>query len=84
VFFTLIIIAPLSFLMGIPFPTGIKALSKENKKIIPWAWGLNGCFSVISTVLATLIAIELGFTLVMIFASVAYCLPLIVNLKNRT
>ncbi|MCH7974693.1 MAG: hypothetical protein IH949_12570 [Bacteroidetes bacterium] len=57
-------------------------LSLKNEIQVPWAWGINGVFSVISTVLATIIAIELGFVWVMIFAAMAYGLSLSVNLKR--
>ena len=77
--FALLIISPLSFLMGFPFPSGITYLNKKSKIEIPWALGINGCFSVVSTVLATIISIELGFTWVMFFAAFAYCLPLFAN-----
>ena len=77
--FALLMIAPLSFLMGFPFPSGIMYLNKKSKIEIPWALGINGCFSVVSTVLATIISIEMGFTWVMFFAAFAYCLPLFAN-----
>jgi hypothetical protein len=78
----LLVIAPLAFCMGIPFPAGLSRISKENRSLTPWAWGINGCVSVISTVLATMIAVEIGFTWVMLFAALAYCLPLFVSLKE--
>lgn len=74
---------PLAFCMGIPFPNGLTRVSKTNAAEIPWAWGINGCVSVVSTVLATVIAVELGFTWVMWVAALAYCLPLIVQVKWR-
>jgi hypothetical protein len=79
----LLITAPLAFCMGIPFPAGILQISKRNTEVIPWAWGINGCVSVISTALATIVSVEMGFTWVMLFAALAYCLPLIVQLKWR-
>jgi hypothetical protein len=80
--FSFIFIAPLSFLMGFPFPVGIRILSVNYKEQIPWAWGINGSFSVVSTVLAVIIAVELGFTWVMLFASAAYLLPVTANFKK--
>lgn len=74
----LLLIAPLAFLMGIPFPAGLSYVAKINNAATPWAWGVNGCMSVISTALATIIAVELGFTWVMILAAAAYCLPMAV------
>lgn len=76
-----LIIAPLSFLMGFPFPLGIRVLSAGNIEQIPWAWGINGSFSVISSTAAAIIAVELGFSWVMVIASAAYLLPLTANLK---
>jgi len=75
-------IAPPAFSMGMPFPLGLKMLSFSNDSHIPWAWGINGVFSVVSAVLATIIAVELGFVWVMIFAIGAYLVVLISNLKR--
>jgi len=75
-------IAPPAFFMGMPFPLGLKLLSFSNDSQIPWAWGINGVFSVVSAVLATIIAVELGFVWVMVFAIGAYLIVLISNLKR--
>jgi len=75
-------IAPPAFFMGMPFPLGLKLLSTSNESLVPWAWGINGVFSVVSVVLATIIAVELGFVWVMIFAIGGYSLVLISNLKQ--
>jgi hypothetical protein len=80
--FTTLLIAPSTFLMGMPFPLGLRLLSERNDNQVPWAWGINGLFSVISVVLATIIAIELGFVWVMILASGAYALSLFINIKK--
>ena len=55
------LIAPLAFCMGMPFPLGLARLAEHAPDLIPWAWAINGCASVISAVLATLLAIHLGF-----------------------
>lgn len=70
--FTMLIIAPPSFFMGMAFPLGIRLLSKVNEILIPWAWGINGCFSVISAVLAIIISLHTGFQFVMLLAAGAY------------
>jgi hypothetical protein len=74
----LLLTAPLAFCMGIPFPAALSRLAHTGAGEIPWAWGLNGCLSVISTALATIIAVEAGSAMVMWLAAFAYCLPLIV------
>jgi hypothetical protein len=43
-----------------------------DARLIPWAWGINGCASVIAAVLATLLAIHLGFTAVVLAALLLY------------
>jgi hypothetical protein len=73
-----LLMAPLAFCMGIPFPSGLSQLARIQPHEVPWAWGLNGCVSVISTALVTLIAVEAGFTMVIRLAAFAYCFPLIV------
>ena len=80
ILFSIVIIFPAAFFMGFPFPMGLKIISVRNESLIPWAWGINGCLSVISTVLATIIAVEAGFTWVMIIAAIAYGLVLGVSL----
>lgn len=71
---SLILIAPLAICMGMPFPLALSILAEERKgqTYIPWAWGVNGCASVISAVLASILAIHSGFTLVILIAISLY------------
>lgn len=71
---SLLMIAPLAFCMGIPFPLGMARLQHGSPELIPWAWGINGCASVISAVLATLLAIHHGFSAVVLMAVLLYVL----------
>ncbi len=56
-----VLIAPLAFLMGMPFPIGLASLSERTPALVPWAWGINGCASVVSPIIASLLSIHLGF-----------------------
>ncbi|MCB9297037.1 MAG: spermidine synthase-like protein [Lewinellaceae bacterium] len=78
-FVLLLAVAPLGFLMGMPFPLGIRRLAGGGRGAVSWAWGVNGYCSVISTALATLIAVELGFSWVMALAGGAYALAGVVS-----
>jgi hypothetical protein len=69
---SIVLIAPLAFAMGMPFPMGLSELGRHSESLIPWAWGVNGCASVISAVAATLVAIHFGFTVVMVMALLFY------------
>jgi hypothetical protein len=77
----LCIVAPLAFCIGIPFPSGLSHVFKTNAAMVPWAWGINGCASVISTVLATILAVEMGFTSVLLCAVLGYCVAFMVYTK---
>jgi len=66
------LIAPLAFFMGTPFPSGLATVEAGDPWLVPWAWAINGCASVIGAVLATLLAIHLGFTAVVIAAVFLY------------
>lgn len=67
-----LLIAPLAILMGMPFPLALASLAKHANYYVPWAWGINGCASVISVVLATILAIHLGFSVVILIAVLLY------------
>jgi len=81
---SLLLIAIPSFFMGMPFPLGIKNLSSHSESHIGWAWGINGSISVIATSLATLVAVEGGFRIVMAIALSCYFLAFVaMNLYKR-
>ncbi len=63
---------PAGVLMGIPFPLGISVLSLAKPRFIPWAWAVNGCFSVLAPVLAVLLALSVGFRFVLVAGAVMY------------
>lgn len=67
-----IVVAPLAFLMGIPFPKTIEMVKKTNADHFPWLWGINGFSSVISIIVASILAIEFGFNFVLLIASFCY------------
>lgn len=70
----LAIVAPAAFLMGLMFPLGLRRLAATAPELVPWAWGVNGCASVISAVLATVLALHWGFTAVVLAALALYWL----------
>lgn len=68
----LLLLALPSTLMGFPFPTGLRSLAQSSRQQVPWAWGINGCLSVIATPLAAIVAVEAGFYRLMLLAALAY------------
>ena len=71
------LIAPPAFLMGFPMATGMGALTRLKKEdMFLWAWGVNGCFSVIGAALVPLVATAFGLTVVIAAAGVAYLIAI--------
>ena len=65
-------LAPLGFLLGVPFPRGIAWLERRAPDLIPWAWGVNGAASVIASVGAALLALSFGFSWVLLAGALCY------------
>jgi len=66
------LIAPLGILLGMPFPTGLRVVAEEAPLLVPWAWGVNGFFTVIGTVIALMLGMALGFKAVLLIAMLFY------------
>ncbi len=71
---TFLVIFPLGFLMGFPFPTGVRLLDQGEKRLIPWAWATNAFSSVINSILALIVAFWGGYNLVLVLAAGGYLL----------
>jgi spermidine synthase len=82
-----ILLVPLGFLMGMPFPTGLRALAASpapefpagenaSDNAVEWAWALNAGASVLGSVLAMVIAIQFGLTITLACGAAAYLLAL--------
>ncbi len=69
---SLSLIAPLAFLMGLPFPLALGEVKQSADSLVPWAWGVNGYASVVSASLATLLAIHFGYSAVILSAATIY------------
>jgi spermidine synthase len=80
---SVIIVAPGAFFLGMPFPTGLQELTRHRSGLIPWAWGINGAFSVTGTSLARLVSISWGFSVVLIGVIILYLLALLTFSGNQ-
>jgi hypothetical protein len=71
------IIAPPAFLMGFPMATAMTWLTRLGKdQMFVWAWGINGCFSVIGAAAVPLIAVSFGLGSVLDASAAAYLLAI--------
>jgi hypothetical protein len=67
------LIFPPAFLMGFPMATAMTTLARLGKDhMFLWAWGINGCFSVIGAAIVPIVATSFGLTAVLIVAGIAY------------
>jgi hypothetical protein len=78
--FSFLVISPLGLLMGMPFPLGLRVLKDSNRSLIPWAWAINGCASVLGSLLPIILALFLGYSWVFLIAGFAYLASLLVVL----
>jgi hypothetical protein len=75
-----LLLVPLGFAMGMPFPTGLRALSNcaasgvsdSNENAVEWAWAMNAVSSVLGSVLAIVIAIQFGLNVTLASGAAAY------------
>ena len=77
-------LAPLGFVMGMPFPAGLRALAAHRDRhgdSIEWAWAMNAASSVLGSVLAIVIAIQFGLNVTLICGAVSYLLALVLRRK---
>ena len=72
------LLAPLGFLMGMPFSLGMRLINTsgaseaERKKLIAWAWGMNGYATVIGSAATVFLALVAGFQAVLLLAVLVY------------
>ena len=62
-----------------PFPTGLKLLSRRASPLVPWAFGVNGGASVVASVAGILVAMAGGFSMAFAVAGGAYLVALVVG-----
>ncbi len=73
---TIFLLSPLGFFMGMPFPLALRLVNQIAPRLMPWVWGVNGCLSVLSSILSVMIALSFGFSSVLLCAAIAYLIAL--------
>ena len=87
-----VVLVPLGFAMGMPFPTGLRAIANtaavelpacelgepanSDDNAVEWAWAMNAASSVLGSVLAMVIAIHFGLNITVACGAAAYLLSL--------
>lgn len=78
-----LLIFPLGFFMGMPFPLGILSLERHPQGAIAWAWGVNGLFTVIGGLVGVVLSIIWGFQATLLSAFFLYVVALLVFARIR-
>jgi hypothetical protein len=77
VIFAVIVLAPLGFCLGMFMPLGltrVAQLTTHGEEYVAWSWAVNGFFSVIGSVLTTILSMSLGFKTVQVLALIIYAI----------
>lgn len=86
IFASALIIAPVAFFMGVPYPNGLDSLQENRPHLLPWAWGMNGGLSVAGSALARILAVSSGFPVLLTVGILVYIMVgslFFVNLGRR-
>ena len=80
---SVVLLAPLSFALGMPFPLAIRSLeAHRHGHAVPWMWGINGVFSVLGAVTAVVIAMTVGLSEVLFAGAACYLVVLLMTLES--
>jgi hypothetical protein len=80
---TVALIAPLGFVMGMPFPTALNRLEEWHAPSVRWAWSLNSAASVLGSVGALACSIYLGLIQTLMIGGLLYLASLAVMARVR-
>jgi hypothetical protein len=86
IFAAALIIAPVAFFMGVPYPNGLDSLQENKPVLMPWAWGMNGGLSLAGSALARILSVSSGFPVLLavgIFTYLVVGALFPVNLRRR-
>lgn len=81
-----LLLFPVGFFLGMPFPLGILALEKQPPGAIAWAWGMNGLFTVIGGLASVLLSLYFGFQCTLLVALLMYAAAFVafIGLRRST
>jgi hypothetical protein len=82
----ILVLAPLGLCLGMFMPLGLQVVGgagERGEQYVAWSWAVNGFFSVIGSVLTTILAMELGFRLVQFLALCLYAVAVVSFVRMR-
>jgi hypothetical protein len=80
----ILMIAPLGIFLGMPFPACLRLVAEQAPVLVPWAWGVNGFFTVIGSAAAMILGMIWGFSAVLACAGGCYLVALLAITLRRS
>jgi hypothetical protein len=68
----------------LPFPLGLRVVAQEAATLVPWAWGVNGFFSVIGPAVGLLLGMAFGCMVVVLLTALCDGIALVAMLPCET
>lgn len=78
------VIAPGALLMGHMFPQALSVAAKDDIKLVPWAWGINGAMSTIGAGATPLAAMAWGYSDLLLVGAAFYAITVILPTTRKT
>lgn len=69
-----VLVGALGVLLGVFLPVGIERLKDDRPGLVPWAWGVNGIFSVLGPILSVALSVTWGMSALALCAVPIYLL----------
>jgi hypothetical protein len=80
---SILLLGLLGVFMGMPFPLGMKLIESSNAGVIPLCWSLNGAFSVLGSILAVILSMNIGFTYTILIAAGLYLIAYLISRSKK-
>jgi hypothetical protein len=73
----ILLLVPTGLVLGMPFPSGMRAVEEQCPHLVPWAWAVNAFFSVFGSIACIVLSMAIGFSNVFYVAIGVYVLGLL-------
>ncbi|MFN9844472.1 MAG: spermidine synthase [Planctomycetota bacterium] len=57
-----LLLVPTGLALGMPFPTGMRAVEARCPQLVPWGWAVNAFFSVFGSIFCIVLSMAIGFS----------------------
>jgi hypothetical protein len=69
-----VLLAPIGFVLGMPFPSGVRIVRERSPQLLPWAWAINGFLSVFASIGCITLSMAIGFSAVLLVVVAIYAM----------